>query len=58
MVDQVVRVLSGGSAVGDEKVPNRTFDKTNLASIDLTQDESHWYGTFDFRAFYRTLWGV
>jgi len=57
-VDQVVRVLSGGSAVADERVPNRTFDKTNLASIDLTQDESHWYGSFDFRGYYRTLWGV
>jgi ribose transport system substrate-binding protein len=56
-VDQVIRILGGEKPLKTENVPNRTFDKTNIGTIDLTKNESTWYGV-DFATEYKKLWGV
>jgi ribose transport system substrate-binding protein len=56
-VDQVIRLLGGEKPLESENVPNRTFDKTNIGQIDLTANESTWYGV-DFATEYKKLWGL
>jgi ribose transport system substrate-binding protein len=57
--DQVLRVLSGQPPVDDIKVAMRTFDESNIDSIDLKAPESSWYdGTEDYKQKYKELWGV
>lgn len=57
-MDQILRILSGSGAVADENVPHRAFTASNISSIDLTKDESTWYGTLDLAKEYSNLWGV
>lgn len=58
LADQVLRVLAGDSPVQDENIPLRMFTKQNLGDIDLSKDESTWYGSVDFRGEYKKLWGM
>lgn len=57
-VDQVARALLGQPPVEDEMLPERIFSAANIGGIDLTATEAEWYGGTDFRAEYRTLWGI
>ena len=56
--DQGLRVLAGQQPLQDLNIPTRLFDATNISSIDLSQQESEWYGTGDYRAKYKQQWGV
>lgn len=58
MMDQAVRLLTGGQPVADENVPNRIFSSSNINSVDLKAKEDTWYGNVDFRAEYKKLWGL
>lgn len=58
MMDQTLRLLTGGKPVADENVPNRIFSASNIKSIDLKAKEDTWYGNVDFRAQYKRLWGL
>jgi hypothetical protein len=55
-VDQIARLAVKKPVVPTEGVPNRTFDRSNIGSIDVAKKNT-WYGPLDFRAFYRKLWG-
>lgn len=55
-VDQIARLLTGQPALVEIQ-PLRLFSADNIAEIDLTQPAATWYG-FDFRSFYRKLWGL
>lgn len=55
-VDQAMRAIAGEDAVADEQVPNRTFTRANIDTIDLAKKSGDWYGSFDFRTFYTRLW--
>lgn len=58
LADQVFRVLSDVEPVEDENIPLRMFTPENLDTIDLSANESTWYGDVDFEAEYRQLWGL
>jgi ribose transport system substrate-binding protein len=55
-VDQIARLALKKPPARTEGVPNRTFDRKNIGSINVNK-KSTWYGSLDFRAFYRELWG-
>jgi ribose transport system substrate-binding protein len=55
-VDQIVRALSGQPTVVDVQ-PLRLFTLENIDQVQLSQPAATWYG-FDFKTFYRKLWGV
>jgi ribose transport system substrate-binding protein len=57
-VDQVLRALSGKKPVRDELIPNRTFTRANINSVDLSKPTVDWFGAADFREGYKKLWGV
>lgn len=55
-VDQIARLLTGQEAAVEIQ-PLRLFTVENIGDVDLTKPASEWYG-FDFRSFYRQLWGA
>jgi hypothetical protein len=55
-VDQALRVLLHKPVVANENVPNRTFTKTNINTINIHASDSTWYGV-NFEADYKKLWG-
>lgn len=55
-VDQSLRATAGEPAVADEQVPNRTFTRDNIHTVDVAKKSGDWYGPFDFRTFYTQLW--
>jgi ABC-type sugar transport system substrate-binding protein len=55
-VDQALRALSGQKALASENVPNRTFSRTNVASIDISKPQVDWFGDSHFREGYKKLW--
>jgi ribose transport system substrate-binding protein len=57
LLDQAARLLTGMEPAADENIPNRVFDAENIAEVDLSKDDSHWYGV-DSGAEYRRLWGI
>ncbi len=58
VADSALRELSGVDAIKDPKVPMRLFTKDNIGSIDLSAQESTWYGSSDYKSEYKTLWGL
>ena len=56
--DEGLRVLSGQQPLNDLNIPTRLFDATNINSIDLSLQESEWYGVGDYRAKFKRQWGV
>jgi ribose transport system substrate-binding protein len=54
--DMVFRVLAGVPPLKDEKIPLRTFDRTNVANVDFSKPEATWYGSVDFKVEYKKLW--
>lgn len=57
IADQALRVLTGAEPVEDSRVPVRIFDATNIADIDLSEDEGTWFGA-DYKNEYLSLWGL
>lgn len=56
--DEGLRVLAGQQPLNDLNIPTRLFDATNIDSIDLSLQESEWYGVGDYRAKFKRQWGV
>jgi ribose transport system substrate-binding protein len=56
--DQALRVASGYPALPDIGVKDRLFTASNINSLDLSAEESTWYGKIDYVAAYKKLWGV
>jgi ribose transport system substrate-binding protein len=53
-----LRLFAGLPALPDLNIPTRLFDATNIKSIDLSAQESEWYGVGDYKAKYKKLWGA
>ena len=53
-----LRILAGVTPVKDEKIPLRTFDRTNIGTVDLNASDATWYGPTDYKAEYKKLWGI
>ncbi len=58
LADQVLRVITGGKPVSSENVPLRLFTQANIGSIDVSKDESTWYGSVNPITQYHKLWGI
>jgi len=58
LADQTLRVLTGAKPVADENVPLRLFTRDNISSIDVSKDESTWYGSVNPICNYHKLWGL
>jgi len=56
--DEALRILAGGQPVNDLNIPTRLFDANNVGSIDLTKQESEWYGVGDYVAKFKAQWGI
>lgn len=56
--EQGLRVLDGLPALGDLNIPTRLFDSSNINSINLSAQESQWYGVGNFQAQFEKLWGA
>jgi ribose transport system substrate-binding protein len=57
LTDEILRVAAGAPVVPNEHVPLRLFTRDNLGSINLSANESTWYGTVNFACQYDKLWG-
>jgi ribose transport system substrate-binding protein len=66
IADSALRILSGVAAPcaspppcgSGEKIPLRTFDRTNITQFDLTGSDALWYGPTDYKVEYKKLWGI
>lgn len=58
IADQFFRLVTGQEAVPDENIPLTTFTRDNIDEIDLTANESTWYGDTDYQSLYKQAWGV
>lgn len=57
--DSIFRALGGLKIPSNIYVPERTFDWSNIGSVNLNAQESTWYdGTNDYVKDYEKLWGV
>jgi len=56
--DQGLRVLAGQQPLGDLNIPTRLFDASNINSLNLSLEESEWYGVGDYKAKFKAVWGV
>lgn len=56
--DQALRVAAGYKPLPDIGIKDRLFTKENIDSIDLSAQESTWYGKIDYVAAYKKLWGL
>lgn len=56
--EEGLRVLDGLPALNDLNIPTRLFDASNIGSINLSAEESQWYGVGDFQAQFEKLWGA
>lgn len=56
--DEALRILAGGQPLNDLNIPTRLFDANNISSIDLSKQESEWYGVGDYIAKFKAQWGV
>jgi ribose transport system substrate-binding protein len=57
LTDEILRVVAGAPVVANEHVPLRLFTRDNLSSINLSSNESTWYGTVNYACQYDKLWG-
>jgi ABC-type sugar transport system substrate-binding protein len=66
IADDALRLLSGVTPIcpapppcgAGEKIPLRIFDRTNIQQYDLNASDATWYGPTDYKASYKTLWGL
>ena len=56
-VDQIARLLTGHPPTTDSQ-PLRLFTVDNIDQVNLKEPAYTWYGPFDFKAYYRKLWGL
>ena len=60
--DQAMRMMTGASSVQMEQFPyNRLFQQGNTSRLTLTpaaQNTGEWYGSTDYQAGFKKLWGV
>jgi ribose transport system substrate-binding protein len=56
-VDQIARLLTGHQPVTDDQ-PLRLFTTENIDEVNLKKPSYTWYGPFDFKSYYRKLWGL
>jgi ribose transport system substrate-binding protein len=56
--EEGLRVLDGLPPLNDLNIPTRLFDSSNIDSINLSSQESQWYGVGDFQAKFEKLWGA
>jgi ribose transport system substrate-binding protein len=56
-VDQALRVMAGAAPV-DERIPLRSFDRSDIGSININGNQDDWYGTQAAIDGYKKLWGV
>lgn len=56
--DQGMRVLAGQQPLPDLNIPTRLFDASNIDSVDLSAQESEWYGVGDYKSKFKAQWGV
>jgi ribose transport system substrate-binding protein len=57
-VDQAVRAMLHQPVLADEKIGDRTFNRTNIRSVNLTGALASWFGNVDFASKYKALWGI
>ncbi len=66
IADDALRMLSGVKPIcpapapcGEgEGIPLRIFDRTNIQQYDLNGSDALWYGSTDYKAEYKKLWGI
>jgi ribose transport system substrate-binding protein len=58
LADQGLRVAAGEKPLPDIGILDRLFTSANIGSINLSAQESTWYGKVDYVAAYKKLWGV
>ncbi len=66
IADDALRMLSGVAPIcpgpppcgTGEKIPLRIFDRTNIQQYDLNASDATWYGTTDYKAEYKKVWGI
>jgi len=66
IADDALRLLSGVAPIcpapppcgSGEKIPLRIFDRTNIQQYDLAGSDAAWYGSTDYKAEYKKLWGI
>jgi ribose transport system substrate-binding protein len=56
--DQALRVATGNTPLPDIGIEDRLFTADNINTINLSAQESTWYGNIDYQAAYKKLWGV
>lgn len=56
--EEGLRVLTSLPPLNDLNIPTRIFDSSNINSINLSAQESQWYGVGDFQAKFEQLWGA
>jgi ribose transport system substrate-binding protein len=57
LVDNLNRMMHGQPAI-DQHIPIRMFDTDTIGTLSAAEVKSGWQGDYDFRAKYRSLWGV
>ena len=58
IADGALRILAGEKPLKGEGIPLRTFDRTNIQSVDLNASDATWYGTTDYKTQYKKLWSL
>jgi ribose transport system substrate-binding protein len=59
--DQILRLILGQPPAPNYSPPNRLFDNTNLAGLQLTQaaqSSGQWWGVTDVEAVFKQTWGL
>lgn len=56
--DAVFRYFDGQEAIDNYNIGIRVFTEDSVADIDLTEDETAWYGGTPFIDEFKTLWGA
>ena len=60
--DQALRMMTGASSIQMEQFPyTRLFQQANASRLNLTpaaQNTGEWYGSTDYQAGFKKLWGV
>jgi ribose/xylose/arabinose/galactoside ABC-type transport system permease subunit/ABC-type sugar transport system substrate-binding protein len=56
-VDEIARLLTGNPPVFDDQAL-RLFTTENIDQVNLKDPAYTWFGPFDFKTYYRKLWGL
>jgi ribose transport system substrate-binding protein len=58
MADQTMRAMVGAKPISNYNIPLRLFTRTNVGEIDVNSNPASWFGTVDFEAKFKALWGL